>query len=140
MLNIPQLHTSVNRGSADDNGNGFEIIAVKRPPKEKFTAPFFVAFLRAQKDIGLMKLPKLVIWVYLCLLGTLGYENYIYVKQETLAKELHTSQANISRALAALVSKGVIEEIGFKNRMKCYRLSPTIGWRGRINNIKRIKQ
>jgi hypothetical protein len=129
---MTQEHTPVN--------GDFQIIAVKRPAKEKFTAPFFVAFLRAQKDIGLMKLPKLVIWVYLCLLGTLEYENYIYVKQETLALELKSSQANVSRALATLVAKGIIEEIGFKNRMKCYRLSPTIGWRGRVDNIKRIKQ
>lgn len=120
-----------------DNGV-VEFLAVP-VPKQKFKAPFFLSFLQAQRDIGHMRLPGRVLSVYLCLLGELRYENYVSISQKKLAESLKMSQSDISKCLKMLVDKGILEVLGFKNGTKCFRLSPTIGWRGKVNKIKRYK-
>lgn len=68
------------------------------------------------------------------LLGELDFENYLLVNQSEVAKELDMQQANVSRAIKSLTSKGVFIPGPKAGRFRTFRLNPHYGWKGKGRN------
>jgi predicted DNA-binding transcriptional regulator len=125
---------------ASVNSSIDEFMIVPLSSKRKFKAPFYLAFLQASTEIAKMKLSGTAINIFLYVVGSLAFENYISINQAKIAKELQIHPTNVSKGIKILIERGIIERMTYSNGTKGYRLSPTIGWRGHVDKIKRIKQ
>ena len=68
--------------------------------------------------------------IWLHLMGTLGFENFVIVNCTQIAKELNIKQPNVSRAMKKMVQKGLLLQGPRNGRFSSYRLSLDIGWKG----------
>ena len=66
--------------------------------------------------------------VFWTMLETMGFDNYLRVRQTDIARSLGMKPQHVSRAVKYLVAKGVIF---VDPATGCYRVSPDIAWRGR---------
>ena len=78
--------------------------------------------------------------VLLAIIGNLGYENIVNISQQELEKQLNISQANISKSIKKLVSKGYLQVIDTIGRRNIYMLNPNVAFRSRAKNFKELKQ
>ena len=78
--------------------------------------------------------------VLLAIIGNLGYENILNVSQQELEKQLNISQADISKSIKKLVSKGYLQVIDKIGRRNIYMLNPNVAFRSRAKNLKELKQ
>lgn len=95
------------------------------------------ALIDLAKDKELTLEPKNVL---LFLLGRLDFENFIYVSQQEIATELNMSTSHVSRAIKALAMKQIVLTAPLKGRLKCYRLNPNYGWKGKVKNFEDFKR
>ena len=97
------------------NGFGTGWLAMAQEPLMKL----------AQADLG-----KEAMRVLFAVLATLDYENWISINQAELGRQLGIKPSNMSRAVARLVTEGVLLA-GPKVQAKgTYRLNPRYGWKG----------
>jgi predicted transcriptional regulator len=79
--------------------------------------------------------------VMLLLMGNLEFENYITIKQVTIAEKLKIDKADVSKAMKLLVAKGIILKVK-EGTTTGYKLNPYYGWKGKVSNrdieLKRI--
>jgi predicted transcriptional regulator len=79
--------------------------------------------------------------VMLLLMGNLEFENYITIKQVTIAEKLKIDKADVSKAMKLLVAKGIILKVK-EGTTTGYKLNPHYGWKGKVSNrdieLKRI--
>ena len=78
--------------------------------------------------------------VLLAIIGNLGYENILNISQQELEKQLNISQANISKSIKKLISKGYLQVIDTIGRRNIYMLNPNVAFRSRAKNLKQLKQ
>lgn len=97
------------------NGFGTGWLAMAQEPLMKL----------AQADLG-----KEAMRVLFAVLASLDYENWISINQAELGRQLGIKPSNMSRAVARLVTEGVLLA-GPKVQAKgTYRLNPRYGWKG----------
>ena len=77
--------------------------------------------------------------VLLAIIGNLGYENIVNISQQELERQLNISQANISKSIKKLVSKGYLQIIDTIGRRNIYMLNPNVAFRSRAKNLKELK-
>lgn len=70
------------------------------------------------------------------LMGKLDFENYIHVPQTAVGEALGLKAPNVSRAVAELVRKGVLVRGPKVGQVGTLRLSPGLGWKGRVRNLQ----
>ena len=70
------------------------------------------------------------------LMGRLDFENYIHLPQQTVCDALEMKAPNVSRAIAELVKKGVLTRGPKVGRVNTLRLSPGLGWKGRVRSLQ----
>jgi predicted XRE-type DNA-binding protein len=79
--------------------------------------------------------------VMLLLMSNLEFENYITIKQVTIAEKLKIDKADVSKAMKLLVAKGIILKVK-EGTTTGYKLNPHYGWKGKVSNrdieLKRI--
>jgi len=111
------------------------------PYRPKHTERFFMAFqdglMEIAKDDELTLEPKNVL---LYLLGQLDFENYLHISQKDIADALGMQKQHISRAMKLLTAKGIVLDGPKVGRMKTYRLSPNLGWKGRVTNLEKYRR
>lgn len=92
--------------------------------EEPGEGPFVLLFLRMTGALLREKSMTLMDWRVLlaCVLRIQPYRGFIEVHQSAMATELHTYQANVSRALRRLVAKGVLVKL----RGRTYQLNPRL--------------
>ncbi len=78
--------------------------------------------------------------VLLAIIGNLGYENILNISQQELEKQLSISQADISKSIKKLISKGYLQVIDKIGRRNIYMFNPNIAFRSRAKNLKDLKQ
>lgn len=100
---------------------------------------FFVAFQEAFAQIAREKIGSEAKDVFLFLLSRLDFENYIFVPQVEIAKELDMKTPNVSRAIKVLVDRGVLLEGPKVNRSRTFRLNHAYGWKGKLSNLKVLR-
>ncbi len=100
---------------------------------------FFVGFQEAFAHIAKEKIGSEAKDVFLFLLSRLDFENYIFVPQVEIAKELDMQRPNVSRAVSVLVERGILLEGPKVNRSRTFRLNHTYGWKGKLSNLKVLR-
>jgi predicted transcriptional regulator len=100
---------------------------------------FFVGFQEAFAYIAKEKIGSEAKDVFLFLLSRLDFENYIFVPQVEVAKELDMQRANVSRAISVLVERGILLEGPKVSRSRTFRLNHTYGWKGKLSNLKVLR-
>ncbi len=73
------------------------------------------------------------------LMGNLEFENYITIKQVEIAKQLEMQKTNVSRAMRLLVGKSIILKVR-EGTTTGYKLNPTYGWKGKVENMEKAKE
>jgi DNA-binding transcriptional ArsR family regulator len=107
------------------------------PVSERFFMAFQDGLVQIAKDDDLTLEPTKVL---MYLLGQLSFENFIHVSQRDIATALGMQKGNVSRAMKLLVSKGIILDGPKVGRMKTYRLSPDLGWKGRVASMEQYRR
>ncbi len=111
------------------------------PYRPRHTERFFMAFqdglIEIAKDGELTLEHKNVLFY---LFGQLSFENYLHISQKDIAEALKIDKANVSKAMKLLIAKGIILDGPKVGRMKSYRLSPDLGWKGRVTNLEKHRR
>lgn len=111
------------------------------PYRPRHTERFFMAFqdglIEIAKDGELTLEPTKVL---MFLFGQLSFENYLHISQKDIAEALGMQKPNVSRAMKLLIAKGIILDGPKVGRMKSYRLSPDLGWKGRVTNLEKHRR
>lgn len=132
----------------DDNGNlkRVEVIATERPQrKESDFVKFYDEGLRALASNP--NLPPMAIRLYLHLVATAGFENWIDFNQTDLAKQLGMARPKLNKALRTLINEGfIIKDAPREGWRHVYRINPHVAYRGKtstrakaINRTRAIK-
>ena len=90
------------------------------------------ALIEIAKDDDLTLEPTKVL---MYLFGQLSFENYLHISQKDIAEALGIDKANVSKAMKLLAHKGIILDGPKVGRMKTYRLSPDLGWKGKVTSL-----
>jgi DNA-binding transcriptional ArsR family regulator len=110
---------------------GVSIISVQQ--RAKFKEPFMLVFQKGlealAKDRTLRGESTRVLFA---LMGRLDYENFIHVSHAEVARHLGVERSNVSRAIAQLLERGVLIAGPKVGNVSTYRLSDTLGWKGRV--------
>lgn len=102
---------------------------------QRFVMTFQDSLITISKDKELTGEMKSVL---LFLMGNLEFDNYITIKQVEIAKELEMQKTNVSRAMRLLVSKKIILKVK-EGTTTGYKLNPTYGWKGKVENMEKTK-
>lgn len=76
--------------------------------------------------------------VWMILLSELEFENYITIKQKEIATRLDMHQPDVSKAMKLLVNKEIILKVK-QGTTTGYKLNPTYGWKGKVENMEKAK-
>jgi hypothetical protein len=109
----------------------------KHPASTRFFMAFQDALIEIAKDDELTLEPKNVL---LYLLGHLNFENFLHVSQTDIADALGMKKTNVSRAMRLLITKGIILDGPKVGRMKTYRLSHDLGWKGKVTSLDEYRR
>ncbi len=77
--------------------------------------------------------------VLLGIIANLSYENLVNISQQELEKQLSISQANISKSVKKLISKGYLQIVDKIGRRNIYMVNPNVVFRSRAKNLKELK-
>lgn len=131
----------VNRYELLDKENGELIPAVmwvrSKWKGEPFVMTFQLAFKFLAKDKEITLEARRVLDF---MMSELDFENYMFMPQSEVAKELDMQKQNVNRAIKLLVDKGIIIEGPKVNRSRCYRLNYNFGWKGTLKNLKTLQK
>lgn len=72
--------------------------------------------------------------VLLCVVATLGFENFMSVSQADIGKMLGMKPPHVSAAFKKLVDHGILLAGPKAGRVNTYRLNPDFGWKGSAKN------
>jgi hypothetical protein len=78
--------------------------------------------------------------VLMYLFGHLNFENFIHVSQQEIAEYVGMHKQHISRSMKLLIRKGIILDGPKVGRMKTYRLSPDLGWKGKVTSLNEYRR
>lgn len=77
--------------------------------------------------------------VMLLLMGNLEFENYITIKQVSIAEKLKIDKADVSKAMKLLVNKSIILKVK-EGTTTGYKLNPNYGWKGKVESMDKEKE
>ena len=78
--------------------------------------------------------------VLLAIIGNLGFENILNISQQELQQQLSISQADISKSIKKLISKGYLQVIDKIGRRNIYMINPNVVFKSRAKNLKELKR
>lgn len=124
---------TVNRKTGEVKDGYFVYVAYPRP---KITGNrWIMTFQDSLKLIATDKdMTGQTLKVMLLLMGNLGFENYITIRQVAIAKELDMHKVDVSKAMKVLVDKGIILKVK-EGTTTAYKLNPHYGWKGKVSNM-----
>lgn len=110
------------------------IVAVFNRKKvgDRFFMAFQDGFIELAEDREMTSEPMRVL---MFLFGKLDFENYIHLRQKTIAERLGMAHQNVSRSMKLLVQKQIILTHSVEG-VRCYRLNPNYGWKGRASTLQ----
>ena len=95
------------------------------------------AFEEIAKDPELTLEPKNVLFY---LYSKLDFENFIQQSQADIAEGLGIKKQQVSRAMKMLIAKQIILEGPKSRTIKCYRLNPNYGWKGKVKTLQEARR
>ena len=109
--------------------------------KPKITDRWFMAFQEAfefiAKDRDLTDEHRRVLFY---LLSRLDFDNYIQIAQIEIAEALGMHKTHVNRAIKLLEGKNIIIRGPKVGRSSCFRLSPNLGWKGRVSSLREAQR
>ncbi len=72
----------------------------------------------------------------LFIIGEMGFENWVRIPQQEIADYLGMRQPNVSRALNALVDRGILVRGDRAAGAHTYRINSHLAWRGKVKNLQ----
>lgn len=110
------------------------------PVRPKVKEAFVMTFQDALKALAKDRTMTGEQWRVLSfLMSRLDFENYIYAPQTEVAKELGMKKPNVSRAVTALIQRGIIHRGPKVGSAQTMRLDPYLGWRGRVRSLEKAR-
>ena len=114
----------------------FQLVALPTPRpkiKEGWLMAFQDGLIKLAQDSGL----TLQQWRVLAyVMGRLDFENYIHLPQIEIANAIGMQPPNVSTALRVLIEKGILTRGPKVGRVQTLRLSPSLGWKGRVRSLQ----
>jgi hypothetical protein len=111
------------------------------PYRPRHSQRFFMAFqdglLQISKDSDITGSDMRVL---MYLFGHLDFENFIHVSQQDIAEYVGMQKQNVSRSMKKLITKGIILDGPKVGRMKTYRLSHDLGWKGKVTSLDEYRR
>lgn len=118
---------------------GVSVISVQQRPKLK--EAFVLVFQKGLERLALDKsLRGQSLRVLMALMSKLDYENFIHVSQQDIADLIHVDRSSVARGISQLLARGVIIAGPKVGTMSTYRLSDTLGWKGRVTSLQDARQ
>ena len=105
-----------------------------RHPTRSYGVQFHTVFTTATADLARKVKHASTIRLFIILPEHLSYTDWRRLNQEAIGRELDLDNSSISRALAELLSLGVIERKG-RGPVTEWRLSSDYGWRGTVDQF-----
>jgi hypothetical protein len=123
---------TVNRKTGEKKEGYFVYIAY---PKPKITGNRWVMTFQDSLEIIATDedMTGQTLKVMLLLMSNLEFENYITIKQVTIAEKLKMYKPDVSKAMKLLVAKGIILKVK-EGTTTGYKLNPHYGWKGKVSN------
>lgn len=100
-------------------------------PRKARIKGFFMGMQIGFEDLAKAKLNGEAMSVMMLLISRMDYENEIRITQTQIGEILSMKKQNVSRAMKALREVGAIDD---PDANKIVRLSPDIGWKGKVQN------
>lgn len=122
-------------------GETLDAVPVLFARRQRWEEESFIVFLKAAEALAIDRdLGAEALRVGLYLIGHAGYENWVHVRQTVVAEALGMKQPSVARALKRLVDRGVLVQGAKMGRSYTYRLNSKIGWRGRVESLKKHRE
>lgn len=123
---------TVNKNTGEKKDGYFVYIAY---PKQKITGNrWMMTFQDSLEMIATDEdMTGQTLKVMLLLMSNLEFENYITIKQVTIAEKLKINKSDVSKAMKLLVNKGIILKVK-EGSTSGYKLNPHYGWKGKVEN------
>ena len=109
------------------------------PQRAKLKGGWFMASQEGLAVLAKHDLSIREMRVLLYLMSKLDFENFIYVPQADVAKELQLDKGNVSKCVKKLIELGIIIKGPKVGRAATFRLSPDFGWKGRVKKSRAIE-
>lgn len=114
---------------------GVSVISVQQ--RSKFKEAFMLVFQKGLERLALDKqLRGESLRVLFALMSKLDYENFIHVSQQEIADLIDVKRSAAARGIAQLLARGVLIAGPKVGNMSTYRLSDTLGWKGRVASLQ----
>ena len=112
---------------------------IGRKPKinDRWFMAFQEAFEAIAKDRDLTDEHRRVLFY---LLSRLDFDNYIQVAQVEIADALSMHKTHVNRAIKLLEGKSIIIRGPKVGRSSCFRLSPNLGWKGKVSSLREAQR
>jgi DNA-binding MarR family transcriptional regulator len=112
---------------------GLTVVSVQQ--RVKFKEAFVLVFQKGLEELATDRsLRGESIRVLFALMSRLDYENFIHLSAADVARQLGMQRANVSRAIGQLLERGVLIAGPKVGTVGTYRLSDTLGWKGRARS------
>ena len=132
---MPKISTRkyIDEESGEIRDEGVPILfAPKR--KNAFYGGWLAMNQEAGKRIANSDLGQFDFRVLLLIMSVLTFENYLYINQAQLARDLGAERQHVNRSLSKLIELGLLEKGPKAGNVTTYRLDPTFVWKGSAKN------
>lgn len=128
---MPRRHTRLVTVDSD-TGEVMTGVLAYLPNRPRIRERFFMAFQDAFDKLAEDRtLGHQAVRVLFKLFAKLDFENYLYVPQTEIARQLGMGQSDVSKAIKKLVDRGIIELGPKVGGVRTMRLDDKYGWKGR---------
>lgn len=121
-----------------DNDTGRLVPAITLIRRKWEGAKFFMGFQDAFAELARKRLGSEAQTVLFLILGHVEYNNLIKITQAEMARRLGMKKQNVSRAVAKLVEKGVLQvEEQHKKYKRELKLNDEYAWKGKLKHVEK---
>lgn len=117
-----------------ETGEVLSLTTIKKPKRKHNRGPWVQTMTNSLKRMVQEHWTPTEYQVFLYLLANLEWDNWLHVTAKSVAEGTNRPRANVTRALQALVRRGVIHKVD----AGAYRMDPHLAWRGNDDAWARV--
>ncbi|MEC5308844.1 replication/maintenance protein RepL [Bacillus thuringiensis] len=124
----------------EETGEIQQYLLTPAKKKKVYKGDWGMMFQEGLTHVAKLNLKGETLRVYMILLAKLDYENWLRVRQQDIADELHIKKQAVSRAIKELFDHGILVKGPKVGASNTYRLDPSFAFRGRDKNFDQVKK